>query len=61
MDSRPSNAPLREAGKRRAREVVLSRHALTHCVICNYESRVDFDVCPKCKTKGRAVIVVRKG
>ncbi|MGP8057143.1 MAG: hypothetical protein ACLP9K_06045 [Nitrososphaerales archaeon] len=33
---------------------------ITHCVACNYESKRDFDVCPRCKTKGMAVIVIRK-
>ena len=33
----------------------------THCVVCSYESEIDFDVCPRCKAGGMAVIVVRKG
>src|SRR2546425_11057780 len=28
----------------------------THCVVCNYESAIDFGTCPRCKTKGMAVI-----
>jgi hypothetical protein len=33
---------------------------ITHCVACNCESKRDFDVCPRCKTAGMAVIVIRK-
>ncbi|MDV3294176.1 MAG: anaerobic ribonucleoside-triphosphate reductase [Nitrososphaerales archaeon] len=36
------------------------RPTFTHCVACNYESKRDFDVCPKCKAKGVAVFVIRK-
>ena len=37
-----------------------SEPTITHCVACNYESKRDFDVCPRCKTAGMAVIVIRK-
>jgi len=32
----------------------------THCVSCDYESRADFDVCPKCGAREMAVIVLKK-
>jgi hypothetical protein len=37
------------------------RHPMvTYCVVCQYESETDFDVCPRCQSEGRAVLVVRK-
>ena len=33
---------------------------ITHCVACNYESTSDFDVCPRCKSSGMAVLVVKR-
>jgi uncharacterized paraquat-inducible protein A len=33
---------------------------VTYCVACEYESQTDFDICPRCQSEGRAVLVVRK-
>ena len=33
---------------------------VTFCVVCEYESETDFDICPRCRSEGRAVLVVRK-
>lgn len=33
----------------------------THCTKCDYESEEDFDTCPKCKSNGHAVWVLKKG
>lgn len=33
---------------------------VTYCVVCEYESETDFDICPRCQSEGRAVLVVRK-
>jgi hypothetical protein len=33
---------------------------LTHCIVCNYESTLGFDVCPKCRSEGMAVLVLKK-
>ena len=33
---------------------------VTFCVVCEYESETDFDICPRCGSEGRAVLVVRK-
>lgn len=32
----------------------------THCVVCDYESSVDFDICPRCGAKRMAVIVLKR-
>jgi hypothetical protein len=61
MNSRRSAIAHQEVRKRKTRETVVSSPMFTHCVVCDYESETDFDVCPRCKTKGMAVIVVRKG
>jgi uncharacterized paraquat-inducible protein A len=37
-----------------------SEPTITHCVACNYESKKDFDVCPRCKVEDMAVLVVRR-
>jgi hypothetical protein len=37
-----------------------SQPAFTHCVVCNYESRVDFDICPRCKAKRMSVLVLTR-
>jgi hypothetical protein len=46
--------------KTKEREGGSPKHTFTHCVVCNYESKVDFDVCPKCKSEGMAVLVLKK-
>ncbi len=33
---------------------------VTFCVVCEYESETDFDICPRCRSEGRAVLVLRK-
>jgi hypothetical protein len=33
---------------------------VTFCVVCEYQSEADFDICPRCGSEGRAVLVVRK-
>jgi uncharacterized paraquat-inducible protein A len=49
-----------DANESQRRKDSTLRPTLTHCVACNYESKRDFDVCPKCQTKGMAVLVIRK-
>ena len=36
------------------------RTLYTHCTNCDYETRGDFDICPKCGTNGEAVWVLKK-
>jgi hypothetical protein len=33
---------------------------VTFCVVCEYESEAAFDICPRCRSEGRAVLVLRK-
>ena len=33
---------------------------VTYCVVCEYESETDFDICPRCRSEGRAVLILRK-
>ncbi|MDG6907176.1 MAG: hypothetical protein JRN20_15485 [Nitrososphaerota archaeon] len=35
------------------------RTLYTHCTNCDYESRGDFQACPRCKIKGSAVLVLK--
>ncbi len=46
--------------RRRRRRSHDARTTFTHCVSCDYESRADFDVCPRCKSEGMAVLVLKK-
>ena len=43
------------------REITIpnDRALYTHCTKCNYELEGDFDVCPKCGSKGHAVRVLK--
>ena len=39
--------------------IASGRYRVTHCTNCNYESKNDFDVCPKCNHNGHAVQVMK--
>jgi len=60
MSRRPPK-PHGSSDKNKEHEGCDPHPTFTHCVVCRYESEIDFDVCPRCKAGGMAVIVVRKG